>query len=255
MTLILRIAPNTQAYLFAKRDVAQDKFDVTKFRYNYGGAATFPDPWAYWKFTDEGSIGLDYTGNGHTMSWWDFIPPGYDEGEIAALYDGGAVRFDPVYGDGNPGSGWMQYETLAPLEVGTPFTYCWWFKVSGANNLYTQWFEKLKVNVGYFGVAPRVYVQTDSYQVVSDVVTQDEWHFLVVYYDGAVLKAELDGVQIGTDQSFNPIDSGSPYFGTSPGSSGCSIWFKEVGIWVGANALTADQRAQLWNGGAGWSPY
>ena len=64
MTNVLKIPANSQAYLFATRDIAQDKFDVRRFAYDFVNVVAFPEPWAYYKFEEpNGSeLWVDATG-------------------------------------------------------------------------------------------------------------------------------------------------------------------------------------------------
>ena len=89
--LILKIPGNSKAYLFAKRDDAQDKFDVKKFLFNYGVAteAAAPPP-----------IYLTLTGlwlSNSILADWDV---GISQTRLDPdWYDGNTTYYFEVYGN------------------------------------------------------------------------------------------------------------------------------------------------------------
>ena len=85
MTNVLKIPANSQAYLFATRDIAQDKFDVRRFAYDFVNTAaignalklTKPGSGSVIQLTT-GEEGLDFSGN-HVFTigmWWKFTGTG-----------------------------------------------------------------------------------------------------------------------------------------------------------------------------------
>jgi hypothetical protein len=118
MSLLLKIPSKTQAYLFAKRDLAQDKFDVTKFRFGYENIIDIPLPWAYYKFESDGN---DYSGNGHHLSQDNLWP----EVELTS----------PAYGGSMGGGGseeypvtqvvvdWLEMEGVDDWGMVPPYTF------------------------------------------------------------------------------------------------------------------------------------
>ncbi len=276
MTNILRIPANTQAYLFVRRDIAQDKFDVKKFVYDYVNAESFPPAWAYWKMEEDGTNRLDSSGNGRYL-----YPNGYANQPLRA---DGKINYCAKFVGDNYGVNFRSDEVFT-MGADQNYTFAFWVKCnftatgSSVNYFqfsltdfvedpgsfldvrimgnYTLWgMDELyiKTTCGYYDaewVWHELFITTDpnSYTLESDT-----WHFVCVYYDGTGLYMEIDNVLFGSDLGKHNIPtSPTRIIVGNAVHSGTQSYIDEAGIWD--VALTADQRSQLWNSGAGWSPY
>ena len=239
MTRILRIPANSQAYLTAMRDSAQDKFDVVDYVFPYLNAMDFPAAWAYWKMDESSGTRADATGNGHHLP--QSGSPGYDTGKI-----GNAV-ISSSNSDG------LRLEEIAWPVTGN-FMIAMWIKIAADGGV--DFNSNMGIWAEAIGSNWYMYAATDAcFAESAYIYSLDEWHFICVYHDGVGLYIEIDGVEAASDLGAHGITDpyGVTYIYGLP--AGQASW-DEVGIWVGDNATAAiARRAELYNGGAGWSPY
>jgi len=256
VTKRIRIPASCQIYLDAVYDAAQDKFDIV----NYACVQneTFPAPWAYWKMEETSGTRIDSTGNDrHLTLEYPVYDPAYDTGIL-----GNAVKF--IMNQMDAYVLWIDNG----LSLGEPqqFTVAFWFKgidiTPGDNSLLEIVLGSGPViDIWDSGNATNCAICIYARQTadIDTEVTLDwtDWHLFILEYDGTNLKLYLDNALIATTGIPNYYDF--PYDITITGGSlqGSGVdgdcYIDEMGIWL--LALTADQRDQLWNGGAGWSPY
>lgn len=253
MTNILRIPANTQAYLTAIRDAAADKFDVMEFTYQYGNQASFPPAWAYWKMEEASGNRLDSSGNNRTLSLDSGYAVGYDLGILGNCSKFTANNQALIMSE--------EWDTRGD----TKFTItCWMKMVANAGGTHrvleltsnvVLWMKSDNMTKCYFEAG------SESGGAVSWAIYDfNVWYFVCVYYDGTGLHLEVNNVEVASDAvvpTFDLVDEfswGGTWVGyPHPSASPPTGYFDEVGIWL--QALTAGQRAQLYNSGAGWSPY
>lgn len=90
-------------------------------------------------------------------------------------------------------------------------------------------------------------------QTATGTVVVGAWHFLVAWHEAAAntIKIQLDNATpISAATTLSPVDTTHPL--TIGGFAGGQFWDGRgdaTGIWK--RALTADERTELWNGGAG----
>jgi len=270
MTKILRIPANSQAYLLAKRDSARDKFDVTKFVFGYENAAAFPPAWAYWKMEEESGTRYDATEGeepyGYTRDLIELNDPiGHSSGKL-----GNAAHFAET--DGILQSLGIYYAPTFILTGGVHWMYTFWWKhhvISSGDDvsIYFDAGGTLGLD-GSFGIEEGNDLGLfyfDWYQVgwqnptvvnSGHIVTPDEWHFICLYWNGT-LHLEIDNVLVDSD-----VGGGGMIYNSTPSWGGlypygymnCDL--DDHGWWIGDDADEAiARRAELYNGGAGWSPY
>ncbi len=261
-SLILEIAPNSQGYLTVSHDSLQDKHDILSWTYNYGNAdvvAAFPDAWAYWKMEETSGTRVDSSGNSRDLALTaDEVS--YTTGKLGNCLvlptTAGASPYDMLTYAGNP-----------DLSGDAKFTISFWFYFHSESAGHSYAYIDLGSADGDGGVgltfhralgATNVHITATVYAlqaVTGAMVTPDAWHFITVYYDQVGLYIDVDNANeasaLGTSEI--PADSGTIQFSTI--SENLTWRFDEVGYWVGANALSATQRTQLYNSGSGWSPY
>jgi hypothetical protein len=275
MTNILKIPANSQVYLTAICDSDKDKFDVVDF-ITCERESTFPAAWAYWKMEEETSGDrIDATGNGH-----DLIPytesyhraPGYATGVI-----GNAVSLDRV--ELPYGVTMLQTASGPTAPVDSHFTYVMWVNIpaltepgiSGATLLEFTALGYADLSFyandydfeGNKGIAIRATAGLDVY-IMPELVagtdprvfefTPSTWHFVVLYYDGTGLYLEVDNVLVASDLgSCTTVNGematliGGAQFGVDP------TLVDLAGVYL--EAIDSAMRTQLYNSGAGWSPY
>lgn len=247
MTNVLKIPANSQAYLIATRDVAQDKFDVRKFAYDYINAIALPAPWAYWKMNETIGTRIDSTGNGHDLSVHTASGLSYAAGKFGNC----AVMVEPGV------TGPQQLENLGTgmdQSGDKPFTMaCWWkWHDDGGASGYPAtvnsdapiWWDIASGNCG-------VYCNTDD-RYVEDYSThaQDTWIHTIVVYDGSALNLYTNNVLKQSDAGGSGNDNDS--FPLYVYSDGASVTFSLDELIFWDVALTEAQRNQLYNSGAGY---
>ena len=96
----------------------------------------------------------------------------------------------------------------------------------------------------------------DTYVQQGGSLSTDEWHFVAMTYDGATLKLYIDNTLEDT-LSYSAGDLTSGYgilVGNRVGGTEAFVgMIDEIGLWN--RALTADEVADLWNGGAGYKVF
>lgn len=269
MTDLIKIPANSEAYLTAVRDDAADKFDVVEFAYDYLNPAAFPTPWAYWKMEEEGlETRADSSGNNHPLlPYTDVLEPGED--------------FDRVAGKVGYGMEWVAHyqgaldtyvEEELPLVIGenTPFTLAFWVKPTALGVPdWTSWYldtYNLWLSIDFrdsataslsFGISGPFPMGTETIYVESgEILASDAWYFIVLEFTGSGLYLYIDNELINSMMGDDdPNISGSNYLEMGGVyEDEATFAFDEFGIWIGT-ALSEDQRAYLWNGGAGRSLY
>jgi hypothetical protein len=170
--------------------------------------------------------------------------PSYEAGKV-----GNAVLFDSAIGNE-----WLHRHDAWDASVnGGKFTVAFWFNGSGrgcAFYLGDIWIDLNRSATP--GSSYTLSVSTDN-QYVSPSITSGEWHFICIYYDGTGLFVEVDNVLVASDtSSADPNTSNDAETGMGQPYSG-QFLFDEAAIWQ--RDLTADERAYLWNGGAGRTLY
>lgn len=259
MTNILRIPANSQGYLTAIRDNAVDKFDVVDFTYNYLNS-DFPEAWAYWKLEEASGTRVDSSGNDRHLA-----PAGANLPDSSTGVLGNQAHFT-----GNASS----QNRLELAECWDPsgdkqFTYSFWVKSPEVPlTSYASFIITSNLSVTIQGA----YGDYGEEGLIVTVNTEDPWnlwisgdpdvyllppgvsaHFFIVY-DGVGLYVYVDNVLAMSASGSHGMTANMDVvkFGM-PAHSSVESWVDEFGIWE--VALTAEQRAQLYNSGAGWSPY
>lgn len=90
----------------------------------------------------------------------------------------------------------------------------------------------------------------------GNTLAQDVWITIFVFYDGSNLSIAIDNSTIDQDAGAN-LGIASPAASLSMGfAAGVAMtaYIDEVGIWLGANSLSADQRTILYSGNYGQRP-
>lgn len=90
----------------------------------------------------------------------------------------------------------------------------------------------------------------------GNVIPQDVWSHLCIYFDGSNLKIDLNNSNLDTAAGASLGLTGAPA-SMSLGfdaAKAMTISIDEIGIWLGANALDAAQRTTLYSGNYGQRP-
>ncbi len=240
MANILRIPANSEIEMMVIRDSVQDKFDVVDFVFDYINAAAFPTAWAYWKMEEMSGTRMDSSGNGH--DWPSYNSPGCGTGKLGNALTS-STNSDGLRKDA---------PDFWPIDINTQFTISFWAKIAinGGIDFNTNmgiWLE------GWAGHGIGGYISCNMNWIdIPYTYPADEWMFVVIYHDGTGLYLEINNTAVANSPGAHERedDLGTTYvFGIASGA----MAFDEVGIWL--QALTPAQRSQLWNNGAGWSPY
>jgi hypothetical protein len=122
---IIKIPANSQAYLYAKRDANQDKFDVNKFVFGYLNTSAFPFGWwAYWKFEESSGPFMDSTGNEHHL-----INVNSEVVDYGATGIIGQCAIGQQIPDVN--QGWLEHDGSGEVVTeDTPWSFVFWHKYS-----------------------------------------------------------------------------------------------------------------------------
>lgn len=155
----------------------------------------------------------------------------------------------------------LDYASSPDLSENAPFSISFWYKVEDPGK---------SVDVFEIYFTPSIYLSVAGGNISADIYSWDAaylegidagacgaWHHMVVTYDGVTLTAYVDNAIVGTSvgatgfSGLEPIHMGDSASGSSPIKY--NAWIDESGIWE--SCLTPTQVAQLYNGGAGWSPY
>lgn len=265
--LILRLAGNTQAYLKVQHDGLQDKHDVRRFTYNYDNAVPFPIPWAYYKLNETADpwvSAADSVGGGGTLIEGSGPGPSWDAVEQAAKFDVTEFFADTAERYEEP----QWYFKPARYEGAVAF----WFKATGATSTFVTHTDLYPGEYGIYISGPPSLQIEGWCGMTWDVITNysmGQWYFVAYAFsaeDPPFARLYLDNVLVDEDtdpEHFDKsywdtdgfVDDYGYGFVSTGGPRGSNIfWQRELGFWMG-NTLTAANVAQLWNGGAGWSPY
>jgi hypothetical protein len=265
---IIRLAPKTQCYTDVRYDGHHSKFDVVDQRFNYPAIVpvTFPAAWGYWKFEEEGTTLLDSSGNGHNL-----IEANTETTSRITGLLGNCVKGDKPVG-GNQGYLECNVETPVSLPQETPWSFVVWHKFidgESPNNgdplqIYFPPYDNC------FGIytlgsltSATLYVTCDigdisvSYNA-SETYDHGNWSMFTVTFDGMYVKLYRNTTLIWTSMAVTFATPGNldwDHVLFMPGVGRiCQSYIDEAGIYNGV-AFTVEQIAQLWNSGAGWSPY
>jgi len=223
-------------------------------------APAFAPAWAYWKMEEAaGNSRADSSGNGRSLTETD------DPVERAA----GKLGYGAFF-DGIPDGTQKNLSASCPdLTGNAKFMVSFWLKhhVIGTPD-YCDLYSELGdggycgFTIGSYGDDPNnvhISAYTRSRDVETGyVITPDVDHFICIYYDQTGLYIEVDNVLIDSDLGV----SGASWYGGNVEMGGLyedgqiSFVIDDFGYWYAADAQDAiDNRADLWNGGAGYSPY
>ncbi len=259
MANIIRIPANSQVYLTARRNTAQDKFNVIEYVYPYENAEAFPPAWAYWKCEETSGNRADATGNGNA---WNEIND--EVVDMLGKLGSAAVLFTGTSGITEN----LATATSYTFDLTGNFTIVFWIYVnrtgSGSADLYGSY------GAGTYDVSSWITLgngasvasvnfdcgkQPSGSLYVTANISLDAWHMVCLYYDGTGLHLEIDNTEIDSDlgTTRNLLDNGKVDWGGVWPYNIMGVGFDGHGVWL--QALTPAQRSQLWNNGAGWSPY
>jgi len=260
MSRLIRVGANKQAYLTAIRDAVRDSFDVVDFVNNYGEPIAFPTPWAHWKMEEaQGESRLDSTGNGRHLL--ETVTTGQVAGKFgnAALFDG--INYSgldlnaaPNFTNNTPYmvSCWIKHHMLSIPTYESTF----YFYPYAIGFMYTVGEDLINAAISAWTYSVSPPSLDTGYGPAN--IAPDEWHLVVMYWDGTGLFVEVDNqahvhvdaVNNGIDYPGGDISMGWVY------EENATFAVDEMDIWVGDDALQAiAQRSTLWNNGNGWSPY
>jgi hypothetical protein len=209
---------------------------------------SFPQAWAFWKLDEASGTRYDSSGNGRHLA----------ETSGTVNGDNGWAHFDVF-----TNQLWREPPGCPNLNGKTGYTYAFWFKPkylsyrSSYNAVGFNIVLGANVNRSNSTGKWRFEVWNDYADIDCGYILDDETeHLAVIYFDGSKLYLEIDNVPVANASS-DAYDYDTD--GYSAGIYGayqtgyCEGWARNFGIWE--VMLTPAQRAQLWNGGAGWSPY
>lgn len=260
MSRIIRLPANSQAYVKVLRDGNQGTFDAKLMRYGYVNPPAFPAAWAYWKLNEASGSRLDSSGNGRHLT-----PQGTTLPDSAAGVLGDAAHFT--------GSNLVQ-NRLELSECWNPaddakFTYSFWVKspaVDGSSYSSFILTSNLSVTIqgayGFYGSDGLIVtVNTEdpwNLWIGGDpgvyLLPDDTWHHFFIVYDGVGLYVCVDNVlEMSATGTHGMTDNMNIVKFGMPDMTGVESWAQHFGIWT--SALTSAQGSQLFNSGAGWSPY
>jgi len=260
MSKILRLAGNTQGYLYISRDAVQDTYDIRKWRYNYVNQPTvveFPTALAYWKLEEASGTRADSSGNGRDLA---LVTGATDPGNTVAKLANGvlfpanssATDYALRNSDINLGGLWTIAFWFKGVDI---VTYGWTLIEMSLRKLTSPWTDFLGIDIYPQNDGTANFYITKSGTALDETFVLDctTMHFVCIYYDGTGVYLEVDNVEKGSVIESSGIADEAARFTLSGAYSNLKGCADELGIW--AVALTSDQRAQLWNSGAGWSPY
>lgn len=210
-----------------------------------------PDPIAYYRFQDNGE---DSSGNNH-----DLTMPGitdYIDGLLGRCveYIGGTadqVPFAAGAGTGISLSIW--FKIIHPAaNRGTEIHLNYDGGTFGTNQVEFQWTE-----YGSSAGAGNLYIVSsggsDSHTEEFENFDLDSWHHAVFTMDATVTKAYLDGVEIWSKATSDPVMAdGTSYEIEITRIAGNGQPFDEAGWWN--VALEASHVLELYNSGVGFDP-
>lgn len=248
---IIKLPANSQALVEIVYDKNQSKFDVLSMEYNYMNGAAFPAAWAYYKFEEESGTRYDSSGNGNHLhdGIEGYTPSSNDTGKI-----GNCIKF--VHDDGSPGL----YADISWVPSGGLFTFAFWFKATGGGSSRSACDINSNIDIDMKwnadGSKFKIVVAGDYYYFATGYdCNPDTWYFIVIYGDGTGVFIDVNNTCVASDTQYGPelvSNYGVTYIAAS-GYAGQTCWLDE--LWIGPTCLTSEQRTQLYNGGAGWSPY
>lgn len=260
---VIPIAPSTQAYLTVKRDYAQDKFDITKFVFDFQNVpapSILDNIWCYLKCEEaSGQNRLDSTPNGHNT-----IAYGTTAQISGKVANGINFKID---GNGYPRL-LFQGGANALNFVGDPnFSMAFWLRVSNATHspyvlipftIDSDTYEVRLLATAANATDPTCDLWVTFGQLIAagaHTLSADTWHFVVVTYDGNGLNVYVNNNSYASDVGSANHSSNSAtlqYIGW-PDDSVSSTDLDEFGIWM--RALSANDIAYLWNNGTGRTLY
>lgn len=255
---IIPIAPNTQAYLTARRDVSQDKFDVVDYVFQYANAAPFPSAWGYWKLEETSGSRADSSGNNRSLLEIDNPVTYTADGKInnAAKFPGTDGTLQNLAAAATPAvnTNWVMSLWIRIHRVATGSCEGYYEINGGAGQVSGGYGLNSGQTNGFFYLS----APSSQYVETGNTLTPDVWHFITCGHDGTQLYIEVDGSLVDSDVGANTASGdpgGSFNFGGIYPDNKMTIEIDELGLWLDTNSLTPAQRAQLYNSGSGWSPY
>jgi len=172
-----------------------------------------------------------------------------------------------------PGTNGTNQNLLSPSELDltsdAKFMYAFWIKHHIISNpasyceMYFNFGADVNLTIGVDSGETDAYLYAATQSLTIDLsatptLTPDALHFICVYYNQTGLYLEADNTAIANDAGSSGEDWPAGYVsmgGVYPNNE-VSFIVDECGVWVGADAEEAiSRRAELWGGGAGWSPY
>lgn len=293
MTNIIRIPPKTRARVEARYNAVHGRFDVVESRLGYLAASAFPAAWAYWKLDETTGTRLDSSGNGNHLS--NIVGSvSYDASGIIDPYCLKVVQsgVDAGYSCVTKEDAQLDLRSDAPFTIVCWVKHGWSGEIDGLNfnplecyyyvpydmvsKAYLGMYASSPQDVAYYGgeagdivsFAPAcdgtAWFSSDNYEPIP-TWHADSWHFYVFRWTGTHFYLEVDNFRYDQRESSesyisNIMPSISIGLGGAPGyanyrSTSMILYVAHAGIWIGDNALTDAQLTQLYNSGAGWSPY
>lgn len=215
------------------------------WNYNHGG------PTAYWKFDEgEGGTAHDASGNGNhgTLS---IGGTGTQTVNSDAWSNGSSGKQNgSLYFDGTD-----DYVTVPDNDFLEPprMSFGAWFKTSASSEQYfihkadDNYYVRMNAGqIGYF-----INSVCASWLNTTKTFNDDEWHYVLVTYDGPTRKIYVDA-QLEASSSCTNGSVPTGVSSVSIGTRGTPYWFTgqidEVKLW--SYALTPEQIKQEYNGGA-----
>lgn len=149
------------------------------------------------------------------------------------------------------------------LTSDAEFTIAFWFKArlagSPASAVSWNFVDEAAIAIAFEPGQEAAHISAETPELGCDsgnVIAQDVWHFAVVYFDGTGLYILIDDEEVASDlgSSTGIASQGSGIAMGTDYPAAMDVAIDELGYWVGENALTSEQRSQLYNSGAGIRP-
>lgn len=116
-------------------------------------------------------------------------------------------------------------------------------------------YEYMMDTAGSPSAVPRIWIGSTGFPHASGFVAGG-WHLVIAWYDGATANTQLDNGAVTSTAHIVDAPDGTSEFRIASRGDTAQYWdgrLDEVGVWK--RVLTAPERTQLWNGGAGFNPF
>ena len=204
------------------------------------------------------------------VAYWTLDEPGAGDGrtdlvgdnDLVVIHNGseGALSSAGVIGGATGFSYWPDHALLTALDLSDPalqfpdepWTLAFWWRATGYDT------SVILSKAGDLTIAhntDRVHFSVNfdgNYLMTRDAPADHGWHFYVVWYDGADLFLQIDDGPVHSAAVTVTPSPDTGVFRLNPSGVGRG-YVDELGKWD--RVLTADERAALYNGGAGARPF